>query len=227
MKAYLHTYILCCIYQLDYCFPRKDVRKFRCSIWHHQSTTTSCFQPPSMTPGTTTPASPPSPTATAAHCRHQPPTTTADNQQQNNQQRCGNATSQATTTTSTTRDDKQHLKMNTNDPTTHKRQPAPTNGHKWWRAEVKQPTSPPSNPLIWNPGATSPSAMQQLIDKQQPRFVVRHCCLLLGQPSEYPPPFIPTQLAHTQHNNGPTMWDKDNDGWGEKDTRWGGHGRLR
>ena len=68
MKAYLGRYILCCIYQLANRFPRKDVGKFRHSIWHHQSTTTSCFQPPSMTPPSTTPvttppASPPSPTA--------------------------------------------------------------------------------------------------------------------------------------------------------------------
>jgi len=119
---------------------------------------------------------PQQPLPLTAHCCHQPPTTTADNQQQNNQQQCGNAMSQATTTTSTTRDDEWHLEMNTNDPTTHKRQPAPTNGHKWQQAKVRQPTSPPSNPLIWNPGATSPSAMWQLNDKQQPRFVVCHCC---------------------------------------------------
>jgi len=55
MKAYLGRYILCCIYQLADRFPRKDVGKFRRSIWHHQSTTTSCFQPPSMTPPSTTP----------------------------------------------------------------------------------------------------------------------------------------------------------------------------
>jgi len=99
--------------------------------------------PPSMTPSATTPASPPSPTATATHCCHQPPTTTAHNQQWNNQWWHGNATSQATMTTSTTPDDEEHLKMNTNDPTAHKRWPAPMNGHRRWWAKVRQLTSPP------------------------------------------------------------------------------------
>jgi len=133
-------YILCCIYQLADHFPRKDVGKFWHSIWCHQSTTTSCFQPPSMTPGTTAPVSPPSPTATATHHHHWPPTTTAHNQQQNNQWWCGK--SQATTTTSTTPNDKEHLKTNTNDPT-HKWWPSPMNGHMWQWAKVRQLTSPP------------------------------------------------------------------------------------
>ena len=39
---------------------------------------------------------------------------------------------------------------------------------------------------------------------------IHHLLLLLGHPGEYLPPFISTHLAHTQHNDGPTMWDNKN-----------------
>jgi len=86
-----------------------SVSKCRCSIWHHQQSTTSFSQPPTIhnnwhhratsppSPRHHIPMSPPSPTATAAHSCHRPPTTTAHD----HQQQCGNTTSLAATTTRT------------------------------------------------------------------------------------------------------------------------------
>jgi len=182
MKAYLHRYILCSIYQMADCFPRKDVSKFRHSIWHHQSTTTSCFQPPSTTPVTTTPWVT---TIPNSHCCHRLPTTMAHNQQWNNQQQCGNTTSWATTQPQMTKNtqkwtqmtppltnDGQHLQMDTSND------------------ELRWDSSPPPlfNPLIQNPGATSPSAMWKPNDEQWPRFVICHHCVVRAPPSIHPNP---------------------------------------
>jgi len=52
-------------------------------------------------------------------------------------------------------------------------------------------------------------AASNVATKQQTMTKIHHLLLLLGHPGEYPPPFIPTHLAHTQHNNGLTMWDND------------------
>jgi len=128
MKAYLGRYILCSIYQLADRFPRKDVGKFRRSIWRHQSTTTSCSQPPSMTPPSTMPVttpsvSPPSPTA----CRSLLPSTAYNHGTQLTTEQ-PMATWQRHVTSHN--DHQRNPRRRRTPENKHKRWPAPTNGHK-------------------------------------------------------------------------------------------------
>jgi len=82
--------------------------------------------------------------------------------------------------------------MNANDPTAHKRWPAPTNRHRQWWAEVRHLTSPPFISLTLNPGATLLSAMWQPDDEQC------HCSSsLLGHHGEHPSSPIPPNTPYS------------------------------
>jgi len=127
------------------------------------------------------------------------------------QRQCGNATSLAPMTTRTAADDKECPRRNTNDPTAHKWRPAPTNGHRWRCAKVSQLTPPPPPAFFFsNTKCRCHIAVSDVATKQQ-MTTKNHCLLLLlGHHSKYPPQFVPTHLAHTQHDNGPMTWDNDN-----------------
>jgi len=85
--------------------------------------------------------------------------------------------------------------------------------HPWTDTRDDKPRSDSSpspyfNPLIWNPGAMSPSAMWQPNNVWWPRFVIRHCCVVRA-PWWVPPSIHPNPpCSHTaqQWTNNVGQW---------------------
>jgi len=93
-------------------------------------------------------------------------------------------------TTAQLTNDGQHLRMDTGD-------------------DVSRSACSIHPPLIFsNTRCRCHIAVSDVATKQR-TMTKNHHSSLLGHHGKYPPWFVPTHLAQTQHDNGPTTWDND------------------
>ena len=123
-----------------------------------------------------------SPTATTTHHHHRPPTTNSTPMPMTTA--TPGAMSLAVTTTRMAADDEERPRTTT-----------PTNGNV--AMPRHSPQQPPEQP--------------QTTQKRRTTTKNHRSLLLLGHHGKYPPWFVSTHLAHTQHDDRPMTWDNNND----------------